>query len=155
MVHQRINILNGRKSQDLPNYYHDDKRRKRPYISWTVQTSIPLPGSRRRPNFWIPNFRQLHRLTLFRYGRKRGSIVIVLCYFALFFIMYGCAKRFFSMKRSWPGSTLVFTKEDIKRIWLWEIDSGHYPSRRESMHSSHHPLFLADPSSSDAAWLSD
>jgi len=27
-------------------------------------------------------------------------------------------------------STLVFRREDLQRIWNWEISSGHYPSRR-------------------------
>ncbi|KAK1216072.1 hypothetical protein PQX77_021303 [Marasmius sp. AFHP31] len=34
---------------------------------------------------------------------------------------------------SWPAvgdpSTLVFQREDLQRIWDWEIRSGHYPSR--------------------------
>lgn len=29
-------------------------------------------------------------------------------------------------------STLVFTRDELQRIWRWEIDSGHYPSSAKS-----------------------
>jgi WD repeat and SOF domain-containing protein 1 len=44
-------------------------------------------------------------------------------------------KRFGSPQRKWPGGdspTLVFKREDLGRIWRWEIASGHHPSRRSS-----------------------
>lgn len=30
-------------------------------------------------------------------------------------------------------STLVFSREELQRIWRWEIDSGHHPSNAKSM----------------------
>ncbi|KAF9535337.1 hypothetical protein CPB83DRAFT_841595 [Crepidotus variabilis] len=35
----------------------------------------------------------------------------------------------FSQKLSTSTSTLVFRRDDLQRIWRWEVASGHYPSR--------------------------
>ncbi|THV03783.1 hypothetical protein K435DRAFT_827041 [Dendrothele bispora CBS 962.96] len=52
----------------------------------------------------------------------------------LIFTISTLAQRFRSCRHSWPGSTtsftLVYRREDIQRIWGWEIASGHYPSTR-------------------------
>lgn len=159
MVHQRVNILNGRhKAADLPKYYYDDKRRKRPHISWAIQTSIPIPGSTQSPKLWIPNFHRLHQTIVARHGQKRGAVLILCFYLAIFFLLFGFSKRFMSRRRAWPGigasPTLVFKREDLMRIWLWEIDSGHYPTRRESTSLSVSIIILlTDCTSPKAAWL--
>ncbi|KAJ7714932.1 hypothetical protein B0H14DRAFT_3634291 [Mycena olivaceomarginata] len=53
-------------------------------------------------------------------------------YFAAISRFGGCA-RFGSPQRKWPGGeapTLVFKREDLGKIWRWEIASGHHPTRR-------------------------
>lgn len=49
----------------------------------------------------------------------------------------------YNFMRSWPSlpfkpkkTTLVFSQEDIRRIWEWEVASGHYQSRRSCMYDS-------------------
>lgn len=46
----------------------------------------------------------------------------------------------YNFMRSWPSlpfkpkkTTLVFSQEDVRRIWEWEVASGHYQSRRSCM----------------------
>ncbi|KAJ7072606.1 hypothetical protein C8F01DRAFT_1216207 [Mycena amicta] len=49
------------------------------------------------------------------------------------FALFALGKRFASKHRSWPGGappTLVFQRDSLGRIWLWEIASGHHPSYR-------------------------
>lgn len=60
--------------------------------------------------------------------------------FAIIYIVLAVNKRITSDDQSWsspipfPGepSTLVYKREDLQRIWEWEIASGHYPSARRS-----------------------
>ncbi|KAF7347924.1 Glycosyltransferase family 32 protein [Mycena venus] len=60
---------------------------------------------------------------------------MVLVFVAMVFAMFALAKRFGTEEKTWPAftndpPTLVFRREDLQRIWSWEIASGHYPSRR-------------------------
>ncbi|KAG6818024.1 hypothetical protein H0H87_009179 [Tephrocybe sp. NHM501043] len=75
-------------------------------------------------------------LHIARFGRSAGSAVLCIGFFLLVFITFALAKRFGTKAKKWPRpfigdpSTLVFEREDLQRIWNWEIASGHYPSRR-------------------------
>jgi DDB1- and CUL4-associated factor 13 len=89
----------------------------------------------------MPNPGRLHQFSVARFGRKRGSLVLCLAFLALVFSVFALAKRFATRTKQWPTlspaepSTLVFRREDLQRIWRWEIASGHYPSRQESKSS--------------------
>ena len=49
--------------------------------------------------------------------------------FVLFFFFVVLVKvPFFRKERP----TLVFRREDLQRIWHWEVSSGHFPSRQRS-----------------------
>ncbi|KAF9015052.1 glycosyltransferase family 32 protein [Cyathus striatus] len=104
---------------------------------WWTLISIRIPGLRtRRIRLWVPNPRRLHQHTTARLGRKRGSFVLCLLVLLLVFIVFAFTKRFATGEKQWPvpftdPGTVVFTREDLQRIWKWEISSGHYPSRRK------------------------
>ena len=64
-------------------------------------------------------------------------MVIVLGIVTCLWTVFALAKRFGSQEKQWPtilpnDSTLVFQREDLRKIWEWEIASGHYPSSRKS-----------------------
>ncbi|RXW22911.1 hypothetical protein EST38_g2926 [Candolleomyces aberdarensis] len=70
---------------------------------------------------------------MLRFGRKKGSAVFCFLLFILCFVIFAFAKRFGSHTKQWPTfkdpPTLIFKREDLQRIWKWEVNSGHYPSR--------------------------
>lgn len=106
--------------------------------TWIVPISLPIPGVRtRRLRLLLPNPFRLHQLSVARFGRKRGSLVLCFGVLVLLFTTFIFAKRFGTQDKSWTPfpmdpPTLVFKREDLQRIWKWEIASGHYPSRRSS-----------------------
>jgi DDB1- and CUL4-associated factor 13 len=56
---------------------------------------------------------------------------------ASIFTICSFARRFGTEEKQWTtnfgeSSTLVFGREDLQRIWKWEIESGHYPSNAKS-----------------------
>ncbi|KAG6832315.1 hypothetical protein H0H92_003548 [Tricholoma furcatifolium] len=75
-------------------------------------------------------------LHIARFGRRAGSAVLLFFLLLLVVICFALTKRFGTRAKKWPRpfigdpSTLIFEREDLQRIWHWEISSGHYPSRR-------------------------
>ncbi|KAM6498009.1 glycosyltransferase family 32 protein [Amanita muscaria] len=85
-------------------------------------------------------------------GRKRAFSFVCTLYLALILAAYALAYRAASPTNEWPpifsSSTLVYKREDLQRIWKWEIASGHYPSRRqipEQIHLRSPPINPALP----------
>ncbi|KAF8078730.1 glycosyltransferase family 32 protein [Lyophyllum atratum] len=125
----------------LPNYSNSsavqEKLGLRHPSSWFIPISLPIPGVRsRRLRFFLPNLRRLHSSSVLRFGRRAGSAVLLFGFLLFVFIVFAFTKRFGTQAKKWPRpfigdpSTLIFEREDIQRIWHWEITSGHYPSRR-------------------------
>lgn len=102
--------------------------------SWFIPVSVAIPGNRRL-RIAFPNPARLRPVNVTRLGRKRATL---LCVGLVVFVFVVCAFfQIFGSSGRWPAklpgdTTLVFEKEDLKRIWKWEIESGHYPSTRES-----------------------
>jgi WD repeat and SOF domain-containing protein 1 len=107
--------------------------------SWTRPVLVPIPGVRtRRLRIYVPNIISFPQLRVPRFRRSRGPLL--LCFACMALILTVVMLRANSQKWSenWPpstgdSSTLVFRKEDLQRIWKWEIASGHFPSRMTSM----------------------
>jgi hypothetical protein len=113
----------------------------------TLPVSTPIPVTRnRRLRLQIPPLQRVHQFAVMRFGRKRGSLVLCLAFLALVLSTFALAKRFATRTKKWPmmspaeAPTLVFRREDLQRIWKWEIASGHYQSYRSSMSFSQ-PVF--------------
>lgn len=107
--------------------------------SWLIPLSIPVPGMRdRQLHLLVPNPARIHQVSVARFGRKRGTLMLCFGVLFLVFVTFAVHKRFNSSARQWPTfptgdpPTLVFTRADLQRIWKWEIDSGHYPSNQKS-----------------------
>lgn len=114
--------------------------------------SLDIPGVRnRRLRIWVLNPARLHQLSVSRFGRKRGPLILALACASFIFAMFALAKRFGTEEKQWPAplfredpSTLVFGRDDLQKIWKWEVESGHYPSSHDSM--SPFSFHLARPS---------
>ncbi|KAF9452591.1 glycosyltransferase family 32 protein [Macrolepiota fuliginosa MF-IS2] len=105
------------------------------HSSWWLRLSLPIPFVRLRPlRIVMLNPRKVHEYTTRRFGRKRGCSMLVLLMLLAFFFVFALARRFGTHAKQWPltkdSRTLVYGREDLQRIWRWEIASGHYPSRR-------------------------
>ncbi|KAF9078616.1 hypothetical protein BDP27DRAFT_1206722 [Rhodocollybia butyracea] len=107
--------------------------------SWTKQIFVPIPGvNNRRLRLLVPNlpsWRRFHSKLPKPMGRKRTLLLI--CFACTVMIMTVMLFQRNVGTPEWPESwppgdppTLVFKREDLQRIWNWEILSGHYPSRR-------------------------
>ena len=138
-------------SSDLPSYSHaiEEKleRQHKHHSSlsgWTRPISLPIPGVRtRRLRILVPNAGPFNQLRVARMRRKRGPLLVALACLAVFFTVVVVTKSFGRSDWSdqWTSSssgdppTLVFKREDLQRIWRWEVASGHYPSSQSSMFS--------------------
>jgi len=119
---------------------HEKKLRHSKVSSWTVSIFCPIPGFRnRRIHLILPNLSLLHHFILSRLSRRRGTLVIFFGCVSMVFIVFAVAQRFRTEEKQWSAplfqgepSTLVFGREDLQKVWQWEIQSGHYPSRRGS-----------------------
>ncbi|KAF5337269.1 hypothetical protein D9611_003102 [Ephemerocybe angulata] len=122
-------------SSPTPSAVQEKFQRKHPHISrWWFTVAVPLPGLRRRLRIFLPNVRQIHLSSMARFGRKRGSLLFALGLFLACFLVFAIGKRFGTPEKQWPSftdsrRTLVYKREDLQRIWEWEVSSGHYPSR--------------------------
>ncbi|THV07675.1 hypothetical protein K435DRAFT_772530 [Dendrothele bispora CBS 962.96] len=72
-----------------------------------------------------------------RYGRKKGCLLMACLLLLAFYFTFALTKRFGTKEKRWPRPpfagyppTLIFQRDHLQRIWLWEIASGHYPSRQ-------------------------
>ncbi|OBZ78884.1 hypothetical protein A0H81_00981 [Grifola frondosa] len=108
--------------------------------SWMIPVSLPIPGVRtRRLRLMLPNLPKLHHTTVTRFGRRRGRLVLGLGFLAVvatILLMFSLRDRFVPEDRSWPTyssepPTLVYRREDLQRIWEWEVAAGHYPSSQK------------------------
>lgn len=112
-------------------------------VSWLIPVSLPIPGVRtRRLRLMLPNVARLHHSTIARFGRRKGRILLGIGFLAIILTVVTLASlrdRFVPEERSWSPpyaqqepSTLVYMREDLQRIWEWEVTSGHYPSAQKS-----------------------
>ncbi|KAI6047722.1 hypothetical protein EDC04DRAFT_2863911 [Pisolithus marmoratus] len=129
-----------RLSNGLPSYssaVQEKMNRHGRSMSWVVPVTVPIPGVRtRRLRLYMPNLSRVHHLGISRFVRRRGPMVLCFLLIVSVFAVLSFARRFGPEEKQWTPnfgepSTLVFGREDLQRIWKWEIASGHYPSKRE------------------------
>jgi WD repeat and SOF domain-containing protein 1 len=134
----------GRLSNGLPSYSTAVQEKLGHWHShslpWTTPITLPIPGVKtRRLRILMPNVARFHQFSVTRFGRRKGPAFLCLSAFALIFTVFALAKRFAMQDKKWPTTpfgtppTLVFGREELQRIWQWEIQSGHYPSSQKSM----------------------
>lgn len=102
-------------------------------MPWTI--IIPVSSGRtHRMRLYCVNPRKLYVLTIARVGRKRGLLFLFLsCILLVVLVVFFRGER----------PTLVFRREDLQRIWYWEVSSGHFPSRQGSEYWKYLPLFIS------------
>lgn len=86
-----------------------------------------------------PNIARLHQLSVAKFGRRKGPFMLCIGLLTLLYLIFAVHKRFGTDDKSWPAPsflgeppTLVYRREDLQRIWEWEVEAGHYPSSRRS-----------------------
>ena len=105
--------------------------------SWLASVSVPIPGTRNtRLRLPLLKLSRLHQSSTRRFGRRRGTAVLLFSLLCFVYLVLAAHRRFAHGDKSWPTpfpdpSTLVYRREDIQKIWEWEIAAGHYPSRRK------------------------
>ena len=99
---------------------------------WTTPVLIPTPAFVRRPiTIHVPLPPSVYRSLL---ARKYGQLVALVA-LGILIILALTRRRHPHYENSSQAPTLVFGRQDLRRIWQWEIAAGHYPSTRRSMHS--------------------
>ena len=107
------------------------EKRARP--AWTFLW-IPVPGvPARRLRIPLPNLAVLR----WRLRRKRApffvAVAVVLVLLFLLLIRVRRVRPWSQPSLGDPHSSLVFHRRELRRIWSWEITSGHYPSFHPSL----------------------
>jgi len=106
--------------------------------TWTTTFTLPIPFRRNsRLTLILPIPSRMWQFTSSKMGRRRGCGAIFLGFMMFSYILFALTKRFVARDKAWPQPfgkppTLVFRREDLQRIWEWEIASGHYASARPS-----------------------
>lgn len=128
-------------SRDRPFYdphlpsYSSAVREKMHLQSSGRQWLIPMTASTRRIRLQSPNPGSRSRLA--RVGRRRGFVCRCVAFLAVVFSIAVIVLMLLGNEEShWTppfrDTTLVFGRENLQRIWRWEIESGHYPSNGKS-----------------------
>jgi WD repeat and SOF domain-containing protein 1 len=104
--------------------------------SWTKPVLLPIPGVRtRRLRIFVPNVASFQQIRGSRVRRSRRPLLLCFACVALILIVIVLrSQSSHQWRENWPpsigeSSTLVFRREDLQRIWKWEVASGHFPSR--------------------------
>ncbi|KAF9494301.1 hypothetical protein BDN71DRAFT_1449005 [Pleurotus eryngii] len=122
----------------LPSHsFGNPEKHHRHSAPWTKPVSLAIPGVHtRRLRILVPNTGKLSRLGAGRLGRRRGPLLMCFIALSIFGVYFIVSRRYEGREwmEQWPSqsgdpSTLVFQRQDLQRIWKWEIASGHYPSR--------------------------
>ncbi|KAF8062244.1 glycosyltransferase family 32 protein, partial [Lyophyllum atratum] len=138
MPNPQSGLANVMNNGILPNHssaVEEKFHRSNASASWTRPLSLPIPGVRtRRLRILVPNVGSFQQLRGTRARRSRGPLLVCFACMALFLTVMIFSRNHASSQWSenWPpsgeSSTLVFRKEDLQRIWKWEVASGHFPS---------------------------
>lgn len=100
-------------------------------------TTFYIPVGRRRLAVPLPIPPSIWMKISNRLGKQRASVVVWLFLLGIGWLLLSIIRRLEHRPR-WTNSvigdppTLVYSREDLRRIWQWEIASGHYPSTRPS-----------------------
>jgi len=105
---------------------------------WVFGVPISLPFVAKGTRIYFFNPQRLYHFSRVRLGRKRTAVLFcfAVCFILLFLLSTG--RRIKNNTSKWikpfirRKSTLVYKREDIQRIWQWEVSSGHFPSRAQS-----------------------
>lgn len=133
------------RSLPLPSYsntvHEKHSLRSRP-SPWTTTYQLHLPWSQRalprRINVVLPLPPNIYYSTVQRFGRRRAFSIFLGTLMVIIWTLLTVRRHSGTPQNQWPlrtkddPSTLVFAREDLRRVWEWEIASGHYPSSRKS-----------------------
>ena len=119
-----------------------NEKAHRSSASWTTPILVAIPGVQtRRLRLVVPKLSSLPVS-----GRKRipfllgiACIAFVCIFYSPFSSKANYKSADWNIEAPWTPAgdppTLVFRRADLQKIWQWEIDSGHFPTRRNSTSS--------------------
>lgn len=63
-------------------------------------------------------------------------LLFLLSLLSVAYLVFVLQRRFLTVEKIWlpplnyilKPASLVFTCEDLRRVWKWEVEAGHYPS---------------------------
>ena len=129
----------------LPSYsntVHEKHTLRSKPSSWTTTYHVQLPWPRRgvprRIKFVLPLPPNVYQSATQRLGRRRTLPLFLGTFLAVVWTLFALGRHFGTPQNQWPlpfqgdPPTLVYAREDLRRVWEWEIASGHYPSSRKS-----------------------
>lgn len=142
----RVEAMHTASESLSPPSGHSTSVRGKPFVGGHGQSSggffttfyLPISGAHgRRFRIYAPIPPTLYHKAVSRFGRRRGCLIILLGVVMTLWVVFAVVVRFANEEKDWPWpfrtrSTLVFQHEDLRKIWEWEIASGHYPSRERS-----------------------
>ncbi|KIO24739.1 hypothetical protein M407DRAFT_212112 [Tulasnella calospora MUT 4182] len=89
-------------------------------------TTFYIPVGRRRLVVPLPIPPSIWMKISNRLGKQKASVVVWVFLLGLGWLLLSLVRR----TNIGDSPTLVYGREDLRRIWQWEIASGHYPSTR-------------------------
>jgi DDB1- and CUL4-associated factor 13 len=103
--------------------------------TWLIPMSRPFSSHTRRIRLRDLSPSHLPHFRFTRVGRRRGfcrclAVLAGLCIVLVLFTLLGTEESHWTPP--FRDSTLVFDRQNLQRIWKWEIESGHYPSNGKS-----------------------
>lgn len=116
-------------------------------LSWNTRL-VPIPGVESR------KLRVVYPKVTKLWEKRLPLLAVILCLALLTFVYSPFSSKANYNSADWKieppwtpaadPSTLVFRRADLQKIWQWEIDSGHFPTRRSSALSSPTYLHITD-----------
>ncbi|KIJ40160.1 hypothetical protein M422DRAFT_230324 [Sphaerobolus stellatus SS14] len=122
-------------SPALPIHIHGHDKRHTRRFSWTTPyyVRMPWPLSRRRTGvrgfkIYMPIPTSVTScVSRLRQGYPRTFRILLAALFILLFLFF----RGLILSRRLQATRIVFSNDDIRRVWEWEVASGHYQSSRK------------------------
>lgn len=125
-------------SDSLPTFANGlhEKHTLRRYRTWTSTFYIPVPWPftrctrLRHFKIILPIPAKASKLMARTRSRGFNHLIALISVVLLFWNLYNFLRSWPSMPFKSKKTTLVFSQDDLRRVWEWEVASGHYQSRR-------------------------
>jgi len=127
-------IRRGRYTDHIDSSAVQEMDTRAAHRSWPIPLPVSAPGAKTR-RFRVRIVSPARVQSISWVGR-RGFLSRCCAFlgglFAVCVILILLGTEETNWAPTFRDSTLVFSRDELQRIWRWEIDSGHYPSSAKS-----------------------
>ena len=125
----------------LPSFTNSDETHhfsSRYASSWATPIFVRIPFLCDYPlRLYLPIPPRLFHVFEARFGRRRWVTFLWILLAILLWVLFALTKHLFAGRGQWrppfgDPPTLVFGRDELQRIWQWEVASGHYQSSHPS-----------------------